>query len=412
MDRQILHSDINSFYASVEQMLNPDLRNKPIAVCGSTDERHGIVLAKSQEAKIMGVKTAMVNWEAKQLCPNLIIVKPNYSQYVKYSKLTRHIYERYTDLIEPFGMDESWLDVSSSQNLYGSGLDIAEKIRQSVKEELGFTVSIGVSYNKIFAKLGSDMKKPDAITLINREDLESKIWPLPVSELLYCGRATTKKLLKYNIKTIGDLGKSHPSFLKQILGVNGLALWTYANGKDVSRVMHKEYEIPAKSVGHGITCTSDLVSDQEVWKVMFELCQDVGHKLREYNLKATGVQLSIRNTALFIKQYQAPLTVATQSPYAISLLAKKLFDKNYGWEADIRSLTVRAINLISEKHPQQLSLFTNPKQIDRQNRLETAIDGIRGRFGKKSIQHAVLMGDLKMPGRDIHEISLPAPMFK
>jgi DNA polymerase-4 len=198
--RTILHSDLNSFYASVETMLNPELRGKAIAVCGSTEDRHGIVLAKSDLAKKAGVKTGMANWEAKRLCPELLVINPTFGQYLKYSKLTREIYGRFTDKVEPFGMDECWLDLTGCN--CGDGSDAAEKIRITVKEELGLTVSIGVSFNKIFAKLGSDMKKPDAVTVISESDYKDKIWPLPASELIYVGRATTRKLALYGIRTI------------------------------------------------------------------------------------------------------------------------------------------------------------------------------------------------------------------
>lgn len=215
--RAILHSDMNSFYASVEMMLNPALKGKPVAVCGSTEERHGIVLAKSDLAKKAGVKTGMVNWEARRLCPGLIVVPPQYDQYLKYSKLAHNIYQRYTNLVEPFGMDECWLDVTGS-GVYGSGMEIAQAIRQTTKDELGLTVSIGVSFNKIFAKLGSDMKKPDAITEIREHDFKERIWPLDASELLYVGRATDAKLAKYGIRTIGDLANTSPDTLRYMLG--------------------------------------------------------------------------------------------------------------------------------------------------------------------------------------------------
>ena len=222
-ERAILHSDLNSFYASVEMMLDPSLKGKAVAVCGSTENWHGIVLAKSERAKKAGVKTGMVNREAKQLCKDLIMVPPQYDQYLKYSKLTRSIYERYTDQVEPFGMDECWLDVTGSR-VQGSPMEIAEQIRKSIKEELGLTVSIGVSFNKIFAKLGSDMKKPDAITEITKAEFKEKVWPLHCSEMIYCGPATTKKLAMFGIDTIGDIANTDPAFLKQILGVNGLSL--------------------------------------------------------------------------------------------------------------------------------------------------------------------------------------------
>ena len=282
--RAILHSDLNSFYASVEMMLDPKLRGKAVAVCGSTEERHGIVLAKSELAKRAGVKTGMVNWEARRVCKDLIVVPPQYEQYLKYSKLTQAIYQRYTDLIEPFGMDECWLDVSDSQIIRGDPMTIAEDIRSATREELGLTVSIGVSYNKIFAKLGSDMKKPDAITEITKANFKEKVWPLPASDLIYVGPATTRKLAAYGVTTIGELAALDPAFLKGLLGVNGVALWTFANGADQSRVMQQGFVSPVKSIGHGITCVSDLLNDQEVWKVILELSQDIGHKLRVHEL--------------------------------------------------------------------------------------------------------------------------------
>ena len=235
VQRTILHSDLNSFYASVEAMLNPKLRGKAVAVCGSTENRHGIVLAKSELAKRAGVKTGMVNWEATQCCPNLIMVQPHYDQYVKYSKLTRAIYDQYTDQIEPFGMDECWLDVTGSR-CHGDGLAIAEAIRTSVYEQLGLTVSIGVSFTKIFAKLGSDMKKPDAITCITPESYRTQVWPLPASDLLYVGRATTEKLRRRGIETIGGIAQCDKMLLKSWFGVNGIKLWEFANGVDNSRV--------------------------------------------------------------------------------------------------------------------------------------------------------------------------------
>lgn len=212
MERAILHSDLNCFYASVEMMLNPMLRGKAVAVCGSTEDRHGIVLAKSEKAKKAGVKTGMVNWEARSVCKDLIVVPPQYDQYLKYSKLTRAIYQRYTDLIEPFGMDECWLDVTGSR-IMGDPMTIAESIRKTVREELGLTVSIGVSFNKIFAKLGSDMKKPDAITEITSDNFQEKVWPLDASEMIYCGNATRKKLETYGIRSPGRL--LHPIHQKK-----------------------------------------------------------------------------------------------------------------------------------------------------------------------------------------------------
>ena len=239
--RAILHSDMNSYYASVEMMLDPSLKGKAVAVCGSTETRHGIVLAKSELAKKFGVKTGMANWEAQRCCPNLITVPPHYEQYIKYSELAHEIYGRYTDLIEPFGMDECWLDVTGSSCI-GDPLSIAESIRETMRSELGLTVSIGVSFNKVFAKLGSDMKKPDAITCITPESYKTQVWPLKASELLGVGPATTKKLAIRGVMTIGDLAKSDPMLLRSWLGVNGLKLWEFANGTDLSRVSPYGYD--------------------------------------------------------------------------------------------------------------------------------------------------------------------------
>ena len=368
--RTILHSDLNSFYASVEMMLDPSLRGKAVAVCGRTEDRHGIVLAKSDLAKKAGVKTGMVNWEARQCCPNLVVVPPQYDQYLKYSALARNIYQRFTDLVEPYGMDECWLDVTGSRAIAGSGMEIAETIRRTMQAELGLTVSIGVSYNKIFAKLGSDMKKPNAITQITKEDFKEKVWPLPASDLLYVGRATEEKLGRYCIRTIGDIAKTEPDFLKRLLGVNGLALSTYANGLDTSRVMHKEFVSPVKSIGHGITCTTDLVNEEEVWKVMLELSQDIGHRLRLHKLAATGVQLSVRNNELGYRQFQAKLSISSRSPRVIAEKARELLRQKYEWHTPIRAVTVRAIGLIPEQEPQQIDFFTDVAKLDRLDKLE------------------------------------------
>ena len=406
----ILHSDMNSFYASVEMMLNPDLKGKAIAVCGSTEDRHGIVLAKSEKAKKYGVKTGMVNFEARQRCPKLILVPPQYDQYLKYSKLAHEIYYRYTDQVEPFGMDECWLDVTHS--VVGSGLAIAEEIRQAVREELGLTVSIGVSFNKIFAKLGSDMKKPDAITVISPDDFKEKVWPLPASDLLYVGRSTEHKLSGFGIHTIGELAATPPEMLKRWFGVNGIKLWHYANGTDNSRVMHKDFVSPVKSIGHGITCVADLKNEEEVYRVMLELSQDIGHKLRVNGLIAAGVQVCVRSNDLSGRQYQMQFDTPTRSPKEIADTARILFNKQHQWTTPVRAVTVRAINLMPQAIPVQTTIFSDPERLERIDRLETAIEDIRRRYGKHSIINATLLGDLKMPGDNRCEVIMPGLMYQ
>lgn len=409
--RAILHSDMNAFYASVEMMLNPKLRGKAVAVCGSTEKRHGIVLAKSELAKKAGVKTGMVNWEARQKCPELIMVPPQYDQYLKYSKLAHDIYYRYTDLVEPFGMDECWLDVTGS-NVFGSGMEIAEEIRQAVKDELGLTVSIGVSFNKIFAKLGSDMKKPDAITEITKNNYKEKVWPLSASELIYIGSATEAKLAKHGVRTIGELAAIDPEQLRYWFGINGLKIWKYASGADDSRVMHKDFVSPVKSIGHGITCTADLLNEEEVFKVMLELSQDVGHRLRVHGLAATGVQISIRKNDLHFDQYQCQLPVKTQLPPEIANAGFDLFQKRFCWDTPVRSITIRAINLIPQNEEEQLSIFVDNVRREKRMRLEDAVEDVRRRFGEKSVSYGILLGDLKMPNDGRQMVRMPGLMYQ
>ena len=411
MERTILHSDMNSFYASVESMLDPSLRGKAVAVCGSTENRHGIILAKSQLAKKAGVKTGMVNWEAKLRCPELIMVPPHYEEYIKYSKLAHEIYYRYTDLVEPFGMDECWLDVTRSRT-YGTGEEIAEKIRTACREELGLTVSVGVSFNKIFAKLGSDLKKPDAVTVIREEDFREKIWPLDASELIYVGPATSAKLARYGIRTIGELAAADPELLRLLLGVNGLALWKYANGLDESRVMHKDFVSPVKTIGHGITCSADLETDEEVYKVMLELAQDVGHRLRVHGLAAKGVGIWIRRNDLYGEQFQCRLPLKTQIPHEIAAAGFELYRERFSRARKVRALTIRAIDLVPKSDEEQLSLFVDTARRDRREKLEQTVEALRERFGKNAVTYAILLGDLKMPddGRDL--VKMPSAMYK
>ena len=411
MDRIILHSDMNSFYASVECMLIPELKNKAVAVGGSVEDRHGIILAKSELAKKYGVQTGDTIWEAERKCKDLIIIPPHYEQYQLYSSYAHEIYQRFTDLIEPFGLDECWLDVTGSTRLFGSGYDIACQIKETIKHELGLTVSIGVSFNKIFAKLGSDLKKPDAITVISRDNFKEKVWPLKASDMLGVGRATYKKLEDFGIITIGDLAKTDVKLLKRKLGKCGVDLWTYANGNDVSRVRPDGYKTPAKSIGHGITCASDLMNTEEVWKVLLELSQTVSHRLKEEKLSACGVQISVKDNQLFVRQFQAVLPYATQSAKELAEAGIELFSCNYKWQNNVRAITIRAINLQSSDMPIQLDLFSNAEKHERQEVIDNTVMDIRRRFGDKAIQNASLLENDKLP-KEKHESVLPSPMFK
>ena len=412
VDRVILHSDLNACYASIECMLNPELRGKPVAVGGSAESRHGIILAKSQEAKICGVKTGETLWQAKLKCPDLIIVAPHFDQYSRFSHYAHEIYLRYTDLVEPFGLDECWLDVTGSTHIFGNGEKIANEIREATKSELGLTVSVGVSFNKIFAKLGSDMKKPDAVTCIGRNEFKEKVWPLPAADLLGVGRSTAKRLESVGILTIGDIAKTDVSVLHRILGKCGDDLWVYANGLDSSRVKNYDFAVPAKSIGHGATCSADLVNTDEVWKVMLELSQDISKRLKESKLSAKAVQIGIKDNQLVTRQFQAAIPIATQSAIEIAKEGFRLFCESYDWKHNVRAVTVRAIELQPEDTPDQLDLFGSHSLHDRQEKIDNTVMDIRRRFGDKAIFNCCLMTEEKIPHAK-NEISvLPSPMFK
>lgn len=395
--RSVLHCDMNNYYASVECLLDPQLRKYPIAVCGSVEERHGIVLAKNYKAKAFGVQTGDAIWQAKEKCKDIVIVPPHYDEYIKYSKLARAIYGRYTNQVEPYGMDECWLDISGTERLHGPARKVADELRETIKFELGLTISVGVSFNKVFAKLGSDLKKPDAVTEIRQDDFQDTIWVLPASDLLGVGSATKKVLDRYCIRTIGDLARTDPDFLQRHLGKNGLSLWRYANGYDRSPVMDQEFIPPIKSVGHGITTVADLETNEEVWPVILELAQDIGHRLKKYQKVASAVAIHIRDNTLFTKQWQAPISMPTQTAMVIARAANELFLQRYQWTHPIRSVTVQAIRLFSQDTPRQIDLFTDMNRIEKLERLDRCVEYIRSRFGKDSIRNGILCQNIQLP---------------
>ncbi|MCQ2400418.1 MAG: DNA polymerase IV [Lachnospiraceae bacterium] len=402
---------MNSFYASVEIMLHPELRGKAVAVCGSEKERHGIVLAKSDAAKKAGVKTGMSNHEALNACPGLILRAPDYKQYIKFSHAAREIYGRFTDYIEPFGMDECWLDVTDSR-ICGTGPEIAEKIRTSIHEELGLTVSVGVSWNKIFAKLGSDMKKPDAVTVITKENYKKKVWPLPVGDLLYAGPATVKKLHNVGINTIGELAAADERLIKKMMGINGLKLISYARGTDESRVMHKSTVIPPKSIGHGVTCIADLKSDDEIKRVILELSQEIGRRLREENCTACTVHLSLRSHDLSFTGAGTHFLQPTRSPAVIADTAFFVYLSNFSLNpVPVRQVTVTVTDFICDDEFMQPSLFVDQDFSEKLDNAETALYEIRRRFGEFSVIPASLLLEKKIPhdGRDL--VKMPNIMY-
>ncbi len=408
-NRAILHSDANCFYASCEMVLQPELRGKAIAVCGRVEDRHGIVLAKSELAKQAGITTGMPNWEALKKCPGLIIVPPRFEYYSRFSKLLRGIYERYTDYIEPFGLDECWLDVTDNIK---EPLVIAEEIRQAVKSELGLTVSIGVSFNKVFAKLGSDLKKPDAISVIDEENFKRLVWPLPCSELLYCGRQTSVQLQKLAVHTIGDLAALPPDYITRKFGKNGHSLWLFANGLDDSRVAHKDHYEPPKSIGHGVTCVENLESYEEANKVIVSLCQDIGYKLRKLHLSASGVALTVKDKNLVCQSYQSRLSSPTQDELVISREAYKLLRESYTFREKIRALTVTAINLSDKNSPIQAIMMYDYEADEKRSRLNSTLDELKNVFGKGVIKPAVILDESKMPKNEQKDTILPGMMHK
>lgn len=396
MTRTILHSDMNNCYASIERKLNPSLVGKRLVVCGSVEDRHSIVLAKSYEAKAFGVKTGDSLFEAKMKCPGLVAVKPHYDEYFKFSKLAHKIYYSYTNQVEPFGLDECWLDVTGSEKLFGSGETIAHEIKERIKKELGITVSIGVSYNKIFAKLGSDLKKPDAVTVISKNDFKEIVWPLSTDAIIGIGSKTKKKLMYMNINTLGELAKADVNLLKRKLEIRGLYLWQYANGYDTSEVCDYYHRDKIKSVSRGVTTKADLNSYDEVKKIFEELAIEVSKKLIEEDLKAGGVRITIRDKNLDYVSFQKVFTETSISALRLNDKAMELFKERYDFKEAIRSLTISAINLTRNTKTEQLSLFA-PKKVIKDDRLEKVFNEIREKFGKDKIGYLGLELNSKMP---------------
>ena len=393
MGRHILHCDMNAFYASVEAQRHPELRDKPLAVCGSQDERHGIVLTANYIAKPRGVKTGMAIWQARQCCPNLVILPPDMGEYIRISKLAREIYEDYTDQTEPFGLDESWLDVTGSVGLYGSPMTIAREISKRIKFELGINASIGVSYNKITAKLGSDYKKPDAITRIEQDNYREIVYPLPVEDLLYVGPATSKKLRAIGISTIGRLAECPVDVLKRRLGKVGAILHMFANGRDISPVQKSDHIPNVKSVGNSATTPRDLVCDGDVHLMLLLLAESVAARMRELVSRCTVVEVYIRDTDLLSFSRQRKMKTPTCSSAEIAQTAFDLFRANYRWEKPVRSIGVRGAGLVEADAGVQLSLYESDIKRDKWERIDRTVDNIRQQYGYMSVQRALMLTD-------------------
>lgn len=393
MGRHILHCDFNAFYASVEAQRHPELRNQPLAVCGSQEERHGIVLTANYIAKPYGVKTGMAIWQAKQHCPQLVVLPPDMAEYIRFSKMAREIYEDYTDQIEPFGLDESWLDVTGSVGLYGSPMEIARKISRRIKFELGITASIGVSDNKVTAKLGSDYRKPDAITRIEQDNYQEIVYPLPVEDLLYVGPATSRKLRGIGISTIGQLAECPVDVLTCRLGKMGAILHMFANGRDVSPVLRSDHIPNVKSVGNSATTPRDLVCDEDIQLMLLLLAESVASRMRELASRCTIVEVSVRDTELRTFSRQRKLEAPTCSSAEIAETALALFRKNYSWERPVRSIGVRGAGLVEAGTSLQLSFYPDAVKREKWERIDAAVDQLRNRYGYTSIRRALLLTD-------------------
>ena len=393
MGREILHVDANAFYASVEQQRAPELRGRPVAVCGNQKERHGIVLTASYPAKKRGVKTGQAVWQAKQACPELIVVPPDYPEYMRISAMLREIFNSYTNLVEPFGLDEAWLDVSGSRELFGSSMEIAEEISERVKFELGITVSIGVANNKITAKLGSDYKKPDAITRIMPDDYREIVYPLPVEDLLYVGPATSAKLRRVGVNTIGKLAECDEDWLSRRLGKMGLALKTFALGLDQTPVRPCDHVQAIKSVGNGCTAPRDLLNDEDVRIMFYLLSESVALRLREIAARCMVVGIYVRDCELNSFTRQRKLCQPTCSSAEIAETAFDVFRKNYHWDKPLRGVGVRGSELVDVTNGVQLSFYADAVRREKWERIDDAMDRLRSRYGYLSIQRAIVRSD-------------------
>lgn len=389
-DRVILHCDLNNFYASAECISHDEWKNVPLAVCGNPELRHGVVLAKNEIAKKLGVKTGDVIWQAKQKAPRLVTVAPHFDLYMAYSRRMFELYNDFTDMVEPFGADECWLDVTGSQKLFGDGRTIADKIRARVKEESGLTCSVGVSFNKVFAKLGSDLKKPDATTVIDRGNFKRLIWGLKADEMLMVGRRIYERLLKLNIVTIGDLARADGNMLKSNFGINGLKMKAYANGEDAEPVREAVKSRDVKSIGHGMTAVRDIETIEDARDLIYYLSERVAARMRKSGFRGSLVSVGMRDSSLFSIVRQRKLNMPTYSSTEIAECALAVFADN--WNGDpMRTVTVSVSKLEKYDEPRQLSFLTDSVRNDKLERLDETLDKLNSKYGN-IVHRASLLG--------------------
>lgn len=374
---------------------DPSLRGKAVAVGGSKEERHGIILAKNEIAKQFGVSTGEAIWQAQQKCPSLIVVPPDFKRYTYFSQQVRKIYERYTDLVEPFGIDECWLDVTGSRRLFGDGVTIADRIRREITAEQGLTASVGVSFNKIFAKLGSDLKKPNATNVIPYDRFREIVWPLEVNRLLGVGPATERKLHSLAIFTVGDLANADFEAVRLRLGKNGELLHRFANGEENSAVLKTDFKYRPQSIGRSVTCPKDLLNFDEVYRVFLRLSEEVARELRREDMEAHSIAVHIRDNRLQVREFMTGVDFPVQSAKVLADEGIKLLKRSYGFEYPLRSVGIRAINLRDYSPEFQLSFFDDRLRLIKQDMLERSVDKVRDRYGDGAVVRASLLNDFK-----------------
>ena len=391
-DRTILHIDANSFFASVESSEDPSLRGLPFAVCGDASARRGVILASSYEAKAKyGIKTGEPVIHALKKYPSLHLISAHHHKYMEYSRRLHDIFNQYSDLVEAFSCDEAWIDVTGCRRLFGTGMEIAEQIRRRVKEELGLTVSIGVSFNKTIAKIGSDYKKPDAVTEITRGNFEKIVWPLPVGALIYAGRSTVARLNAHGVFTIGDLAQMDPRLVQAWLGKTGLALYDQARGRDDSPVSPAGTRREIKSIGNSTTLKRDLENDEEVRAVLMKLSLQVAKRARAKGMAGKVVGISIRDDQLSVISRQRTLERYTDLSSDILAAAMELFQEAYRWKRPIRSLGVRLEQVSAGRCCDQLSLLEDETAREKEARLEQVYENLETRFGGHCVTKGLLM---------------------
>lgn len=400
--RKIFHIDINHCYAQIEEMRCPELKNVPMAVGGHEEKRHGIILAKNDIAKKLGIQTGESLREAKEKCPDLLIIPPDYGAYIYYTNEVKKIYYEYSDHVESFGLDEAWIDYTDSEHLFGDPVQCAASIQKRVLQEIGLTVSVGVSWNKVFAKLGSDMKKPYGLTVITKENYKDTVWPLPVSDLMYVGPATNRKLHERGILTIGDLAQYPVVYLKKAMGAAGEMIHAFANGNDPSTVSKTAYQAPVKSIGNAITMVHDVSSLEEIRPVYYVLCEAVASRLREAGLEGDTISINLRNADLNWYVMQHKTAQKTNVSNEIMKAAEDMLSM-YDFASPLRAVGITVSSLSKDNGMRQISLFQDETKHEKDRCMDQAMDDIRDHYGFYAVRRACTLKDRSLTEFNVKE---------